>query len=106
MIFLEVLEYIWKKIVCKYKLIILNNDKVGGFWFWVFKNEKVKIVIVEGEKKVGVFLIKGYIVVLIFGIWNGRSYEDKVNRINDCFLLELEYFCKNNRWIDIVFDKD
>ena len=105
-IFLDVPEYIWKKIARKHKLTISNNDKVGGFWPWVLKNEKVKIVIVEGEKKAGALLTKGYTAVSIPGIWNGRSYEDKVNRTNDRLLPELEYFCKNNRRIDIVFDKD
>lgn len=106
MILLEFLFKIWEAIVKKYKLIILEVDLEKGFWLWVFKNLKIEIFIIEGEKKVGVLLIKNLMVILLFGIWNGRRYKNKEERIGEYFILELEVLVIEGRKIFIIFDSD
>ena len=105
-IFLDVPEHIWKEVARKNKVDILEEDKERGFWPWVLKNEKVRITIVEGEKKAGALLTKGHAAISIPGIWNGRRYTDNKKKTGEHLVPELRYFCKEGRWIDIVFDRD
>lgn len=80
--FLKVPLHIWAMVAKRHgvampeHITITEQGEAGGFWEWVLEN-KIPVVLTEGEKKAGCLLTRGYAAISVPGINMGYRATDK-----------------------------
>lgn len=105
---LAIPDYLWQKVSDRHGILITNEDRPRGFWYWVWKNN-VPIVITEGAKKAGALLTAGYAAIALPGHTGGHrairnEYDEKLG--GHRLIPDLKHFATLNRQVYICFDRD
>ncbi|PSF35813.1 hypothetical protein C7H19_15420 [Aphanothece hegewaldii CCALA 016] len=80
-----------------------------GFWQWVIKNPKIRLMITEGAKKTASLLSAGYCTIGLPGIWGGyRQPKDAEGIVTGLpyLIQKLVPFATPEREISFCFDHD
>lgn len=106
--FLRISDQRWQFIADKFGVPILPEDKLLGFWHWVWLHN-LPLTLCEGAKKAAALLTLGYPAVGLPGVNAGyRNPKDQLgNYTNNVQLIEdLQLFAGGGRQFCLCFDKD
>lgn len=105
---LAVPDHIWEKVGERKNIPITNEDRLRGFWCWVWKNN-VPLIITEGAKKAGCLLTAGFAAIALPGVNSGyrtpkNEFGEKTGR--PYLIPDLKHFATLGREVYFCFDHD